>query len=272
MRSLFPYILAGTMVVLFLAPFSDIRGAQESDVVVNRESGDEYRDGLALYKKNDFKGALAHFERAYALDGRNINAQFACGLSLNGLKRYKEAAEAFARVIESDPANEKALRMLPVALDNAGDTGSALTAYDRGIEALPGNFYLRYGKALLYMKLGQQKNALPLLKKADELNPGKIEVLEKILIAYSDLGDIENAYKTAQIILTKDPGHARARVAVADYLRFNKKYREAIEEYTIASKNLETKAYAEHYIDVIRQTLEELDIEKEFEARQKQTR
>ena len=70
-------------------------------------------------------------------------------------------------------------------------------------------------------------------------------------------------------ILKKNKNHARAHVIVGDYKRINGQLEEALREYEIAVKNIETKAYAEHFIKVINQQLEEIEIEKEYEARQK---
>ncbi|MBT4485694.1 MAG: tetratricopeptide repeat protein [Candidatus Latescibacteria bacterium] len=243
--------------------------AQES-VVVNEVSGTEYREGLELFKKEKYSESIGHFEKAYQADERNINALFAHGLSLSRLEQYKKAVTIYQQVLKKDPKHIKALKMLPATLINTGDTDKALAVYDRGIEVLPENYFFPFGKAVLNLQLKKYKEAVLLLKKAHEKDPSRIEILDRLLFAYREIGNMEDAFKTGLTILEKNKNHARARVAVADYKRLKGKLEEALEYYEIAARNLETKAYAEHYIDFIHQQLEEIEIEKEYEARQNQ--
>ncbi|MFC1528951.1 tetratricopeptide repeat protein [Candidatus Latescibacterota bacterium] len=243
--------------------------AQES-IVVNEESGIEYRKGLELFKEKSYNEAIGHFEKAYQADGRNINALFAHGLSLSNLKQYDKAVKKYQQVLEKNPKHEKTLKMLPSALSRAGETEKALAAYDRGIDALPENYFFYLGKAVLNHQLNNYNEAIPLLKKALEKAPDRIEILDKLLVSYRKTGNMEEAFKTASMILEKNSNYALARITLADYKRLKGKLEEALKDYEIAAKNLETKAYAEHYIEFIHQQLEEIEIEKEYEARQNQ--
>jgi len=239
------------------------------NVTVNKESGSAYRDALDLFKKSKYDQAAPLFEKAYNLDNRNLNALFAYGMSLSKLGKYAEAAEQFTLLLSKDNKHEKAHRMLPVALTNAGRTDDALASYDNAIKMFPDNYNFPFGKAVLLMKLGRNKDAIPFLVKASEIEPGRIEILEKLVFAYRETGDIDNGYKTARTILAKDPKHSWSLVMAGDYYRTNEEYQKALDAYKQASKSIDTKAYAEHYIDVINQTLEELDIEKEYQERMK---
>ena len=146
---------------------------------------------------------------------------------------------------------------------------SALAAYDAGIEKIPGNYQLMYGKALLLMKMERNSEAIPLLVEASMLQPGNVDILEKLAYAYRESGDTEHAFETAQIIVGKSAGNGHAYAIIGDYHRMRAEYDDALEAYAVAARNIETKAYAEHYISVIKQTLEEIEIEKEFDERLK---
>ncbi|HDY89854.1 MAG TPA: tetratricopeptide repeat protein [bacterium] len=241
--------------------------SQENDVV-NEESGKEYRNGRKLFKEGNYSQSIEHFKKAYMLDERNITSLFAHGLALYKLQKFKEASEKFLLVLTKEPNNEKALKMLPLAFTNDGETEKALAAYDSGIEANPGDYYFYQGKARIYIDLQKYEEAIKLLNKAIEIEPQRIELYETIAYVYRDMGMNDEAHKAALKVLEKSKNNARALVIVADYKRLSGKYEEALEDYELAARNIETKAYAEHFIEVINQKLEEIEIEKEYEARQ----
>lgn len=299
------YRLLSMCVVLFLIVVVSVStvSAQDDQDVVSSESGTEYKTGLKLYSAGKYNNAISHFEKAYALDGRNVAALFAHGLAMNKLGKYKEAAEKFGMVLDNNPGHTKALRLYPAALARTGDTEKILAAYDRVIATAPDDYYLYWGKARYLIKLKKYDDAVTALHKSIELDSQQPAVYETLafvcreqkkpgdtLSAYDkalalkpgdtkymyyraqtlfELGKMEEAFVAATQILAKNKNHARARIITADYKRFKGQYDEALEDYAIAAKNIETKAYSEYFIDVINQKLEEIEIEKEWEASQK---
>jgi len=157
--------------------------------------------------------------------------------------------------------------MLPVTYANAGDNDGALAAYDRGIQVMPGNYNFYLAKARLLIKLKRLKDAIPVVEKAQQIDPGRVEIEETLAQAYAEDGRMDDAFAVASRILTKDAGNVRAHVVVGDNLRFRGDFKEAIEHYRIAVKDIETKAYAEHFIEVLEQKIEEKDIEQEYEKK-----
>ncbi len=277
--------------------------AQDDRNVVSSESGTEYKTGLELYSAGKYDDAIGHFEKAYTLDSRNVAALFAHGLALNKLGKYKEAAEQFGMVLDKNPVHTKALRLYPAALARTGDTEKILAAYDRAIAKKPDDYSYYLGKARVLIKLKKYDEAVANLHKSIELDSKQPAVYETLafacreqkklsdaLSAYEkalalkpgdikymyyraqtlfELGKMEEAFDAATQILAHNTNHARARIITADYNRLKGQYDEALEDYSIAAKNIETKAYAEYFIGVINQKLEEIEIEKEWEARQK---
>ncbi len=262
-----PALLISLLLMLLMA--SSAAFSQDDEVVVNEESGAAYREGLELFKKRQYLDAAPLFGKAYTLDERNVAALFAHGLALNNAGKYAEAAEKLELVLEKQPDHEKALVLYPMTLERSEQYEKALAAYDAGIEKDPKDFNLYWGKARVFIRQKKHKEAVPSLIKARDLSPGNLKIRALLAQTYSELGRMEDAFNEAQAILEKNPNHARARVIVADYKRLAGKLEEAREEYQLAAKNIETKAYAEHYIEVIDQKLEEIEIEKEWEARQK---
>jgi len=278
--------------------------AQDDRNVVSSESGTEYKTGIELYSAGKYDDAIAHFEKAYALDSRNVAALFAHGLALNKPGKYKEAAEQFGMVLDNDPGHKKALRLYPAALARTGNTKKTLAAYDRVIAAAPDDYYLYWSKARYLIKLKKYDEAVTNLHKSIELDSKQPAVYETLAFVYREqkktgdalsaydkalalkpgdtkymyyraqtlfeLGKMKEAFDAATQILAQNKNHARARIITADYKRLKGQYDEALAAYAIAAKNIETKAYAEHFINVINQKLEEIEIEKEWEAQQKQ--
>ena len=290
-------LFLNSLVILHLATPS----FAEDSIVVNEISGKKHREGLNLYNQGNYLHAIPHFEEAYQLDERNIAALFAHGLALNKIKRHSEAAEIFKTLLEKDPLYEKALKMYPTALAQAGQTEQALDAYDKGITQMPNDYYFYLGKARVYIELKNFNDAISYLTEALDIDSQRSELHETIAYAYrgqelfgealshynkalelrprdinyqflraqtlADMGRMEDAYNAAMNVLERNKNHARARIIIANYKRLAGKLNEALEEYTIAAKNIETKAYAEYYIEVIKQQLDEIEIEKEYEAR-----
>lgn len=242
------------------------------DVVVTESSGNEYRAGLDRYHNADYTASISHFQKAFKLDERNINALFAHGLALSNLNLNEEAADQFELVLDRDPTHKKALTMLLTVLAASDDLTHLLNAYDRGIAAMPDDYSFYYGKAVAYIKNGNHSNALPLLEKAIGLAPGMVELRERLMFTYREIGDRENTARTARNILRIDQNHSSAHLILADYNRESGNYRQALRDYEIAAREFEAKSYADYYIEVINQELEALDIEREYQERMEKRR
>lgn len=241
--------------------------AQEK-AAVNPESGREYNAGLALFTAGKHAQALDHFRKAEQLDASNTAAVFAQGLALVKLKRPKEAVERYTVVLNREPDHAKALQALPQALARAGETEKALAAYDRGIAKAPKSIEFHAGKATLLIELKRYDDAVKTLEQARVINPNNAKILETTAYVLAESGKLKEAAALAEKILASNPTNARAHVILGDNFRLARKFPEALQHYRAATKNLETKAYAEHFIETIEKEREEEEIEREFEQRQ----
>lgn len=64
---------------------------------------EHFGNGLGLYGKHDYDGALAELGKAVALDPDFADAHLAMGHSFHKLKRLPEAVEAITRAIAVNP-------------------------------------------------------------------------------------------------------------------------------------------------------------------------
>ncbi len=255
-------MLVAALVIMGAIPAS-------GEKTVNPQSVRVYNDGLALYNQGKFAQSIDQFKKAEEIDPANTAAIYARGLALGRMNRHREAAQAYSGVLTKDPGHRKSLIMLPSALAQASDAPGALAAYDKAIAALPGETSLYAGKARILILQKKYDDALAVLDKARSLAPKDPRIRETTAYVLAESGKLKEASVIAAEILAANPTNARAHLILADSFRLAKKFPEALEQYRAASKNLETKAYAEHFIDVIKKQTEEDEIEREYEARQK---
>jgi tetratricopeptide (TPR) repeat protein len=241
--------------------------AQEK-AAVKPESGKEYNTGIKLYAEGKYAPALEHFTKAAQLDAGNIAAVFAQGLALTKLNRPKDAVERFTVVLAREPNHAKALQALPAALYQSGEVEKALAAYDRSIAGNPKSPSLYTGKAAILIGQKRYGEAVTVLEKARRIAPENMKITETIAYVLAESGKLRDAAILAEKILATHPDNARAHLILGDNLRLTGKSAEALRHYEAASRNLETRAYSEHFIEVIRKQREEEEIEREYERRQ----
>ena len=259
-------MLAVALSIIIVAPA--FAGAGESPVLtVNEESGTEYRTGLELFQQGLYADAIMHFEKAYEHDGRNINAIFATGLALDRTGRPEDAVAHYLQVLAADSTHAKAMKALPQSYFKQENWDKALAAYERGARFHPEDHAYPYGIALVHLKREAFDRAAPQLRKTLELRPDDTRIQFLLASCYVELGNMPEAVGIAHAILARDESHARARLILADHLRESANYDAALKEYKLAAGNIDTKAYAEHYIEIIEQLQEELEIEREYQER-----
>jgi TolB-like protein/Flp pilus assembly protein TadD len=170
----------------------------------------EYLKGIALLpgrKVPQMREAVAHFERAIALDPGYARAYVGAADTYNLLDQYGNISAA-----ERERGHQYVLRALELApqlgeahiangarLLNLGDLDGAEREYKRGIELAPGyaTGYQWYGEMLMF-NLGRADEALPMLAHAvslDPLSPIVSDMHASALIAAGrfDQGLAENA-------------------------------------------------------------------------------
>ena len=77
---------------------------------VSPESAEKYNSGLELVKKRRFQEALAAFEEAVRLDGKNAQAYRAMGSTYKKLRNYQKSVEAYRMAVTVNPTMPRLLR------------------------------------------------------------------------------------------------------------------------------------------------------------------
>lgn len=99
--------------------------------------------GMLHYKQNKNSEALAAFEKALSLEGRNATAKYYRAAVLDRMNQPEQSLVAYRETLAIAPTYSPAWFDLGVAYYNRGDYNNAVTAYQEAIKADP-EFYLAH--------------------------------------------------------------------------------------------------------------------------------
>jgi tetratricopeptide (TPR) repeat protein len=125
----------------------------------------QYNLGSALFTKEDYKGALAAFDRAIELDPNNAETHHFRGATLEKLGRPKDAIESLKQSVAIHDSY-KARWLLGVVYEQVGDYASAVQEFEAVARMEPDNKkikdYLDEARMILAMKGGGEAPATPM--------------------------------------------------------------------------------------------------------------
>ena len=185
--------------------------------------------GYVALARKEHKAALAHFDRALALNRSYAPAHAGRGQTLLAMNDNTSALASFDAALALDPnlpgirAAADVLRFTSLqnsvnaarAAAEAGRLEEARTAYEQAIAATPASPFLYRELAMVERREARLEEALQHAQKAVELEPGDARnhvVLADVLEAQGQFGRAADAVSTA---LSLEPNEALARRAEA---------------------------------------------------------
>lgn len=220
----------------------------------------EQTRGTARLLKENHDAALAHFERALALDPLHPKAAHARAVALQHLGRKEEALSAYRKVVADNPANlaahqglndllyrlrregeflhsyDEAARRMPgvphFAIAKAqflvrdGRTQDAVALYDRALAMAPDNPLAQQGKAEALLKLGQAGAAIDFYERMLKQSPDNVAMLTSLATAYLMARDAGKAEAAAARALMRDPADQVGLAALGTAWRMQDSARE----------------------------------------------
>lgn len=136
------------------------------------EAAAELHQGELLFTQRKLDEALAHYERAAALDPKYSQAWIYAGDCYFFQKKYAEAEQRFRKGVEVEPLNAQGWRFLADALVSQGKPGPAEAALMGGIAAQPSQLPNWIKLNQLRTNSGFPLTSLSLVRKAKgELDP-----------------------------------------------------------------------------------------------------
>ena len=193
----------------------------------------QYLRGNALLPRrrvSDMRAALAHFERAIALDPEYAGAYAAASMTLGLLEAYSGDANAAAREKRNTYAN-KALQLNPglgegyaaraTILQDAHNLAGADENFRRAIEFSPSfaSAYQWYAE-FLQNDMGDYQQSLPLINRAVELDPLSPAVRNEQIFALAVGGKSDEALAASDLLLRQHPDFSAGYAVRATILEY----------------------------------------------------
>ncbi len=136
---------------------------------------DLIEEGIELFDRGDFEGALEKYDEALEIEENNLGAMSEKANTLVALGRYKEAVKLCKFLIKESPDKRFDLRLdyttYGTALDLMGKGKKAVKIYNKGIKKFPGYYLLHYNKAIALSGLNKYEDAIEAFQASVKVNP-----------------------------------------------------------------------------------------------------
>ena len=116
--------------------------------------------GEASMDRNEYREALAYFDRALTVDPENPEVHYARGIALYRLTRDGDAVSEFTAAILLDPEYSWAYYSRGLAHKRMGNVDGALADFSDALKYAPKTQEFYYSRAMLYRELGKIDEAL----------------------------------------------------------------------------------------------------------------
>jgi tetratricopeptide (TPR) repeat protein len=239
---------------------------------VRTESFKLLNQGVAAYKRGDYRLAVDKLDRSSAMALNSFRAYYYLGLALIGDRRYAESIEALMVATDLDPIHMQANVALGDGYLKKGDLEEARAAYFRALKLRPEfpaavdglariqeaqaeddeaiGSYLRaiasdkgFAPAYthlgdLYLRLNRFEEAVELLEEAVSIRPDYAPGLNRLAAAYGRLGLDNEAIATIQKAMSITPKDARHPATLGE-LQLGRGLTEAAEQSFLRALELD---------------------------------
>jgi len=188
--------------------------------------------GRAQIAAGDTEGAIATYERRYQLFPNTILAMSSYVALLNGAKEFSKARTVLQTALARDPKNDQVKADLMRVEAEIGGMRAGLAKAKAFAGENPGNPVYEIVSAALYEKAGRKDDAVDLLEKALADRPSTDALIEALSTLYARTGDPAKAEAVLNTRLKADRKDVSIRSILAARYIEQRKYDNAIEEYT----------------------------------------
>lgn len=164
---------------------------------VRAEAFQSLSQGVAAYKRGDFRQAVHRLERSAAVALNSFRSHFYLGLALIGDRRYQEALAPLEVALDLDPTHLQSHVAIGDAYLKMGDLGEAAASYYRSLKIRPEYPAGLDGLARIFESQERTAEAVQYFRRAIDSNKG-------FAPAYSHLGDLylrQDRYEEAVLLL-----------------------------------------------------------------------
>lgn len=167
--------------------------------VLSRISTDDF-DGIKLYNKKDYEGAVELLTKAVNKDPANEQALIYLSKSYSGLRNFKKSKEVILKCLDLCPDLEQAIQVLGLISYDQAEYHNAIKVFTRNTE-----FNNRYSKSWEYLgycysKINNIKKAIYNLQKALSINSSNTIAGKALVELLIKSGNIEEAEKYRRLL------------------------------------------------------------------------
>jgi len=154
-----------------------------------------YNLAKALYKQNNFLGALQHYDNATINNAGFFDAYYNKANLLSELERYEESLSDYEKAITCEPLNDKAYVNMAIACTKLGLDDRAFALYAKALELNPTSENIWLNIALALQSNKEYGQAKVCLNNAININPDFAEAKWSLALLCLTLKEFEQGWK-----------------------------------------------------------------------------
>ena len=163
-----------------------------------------------LMEKHQYQAAIPEWNKAVALDPKDVKAHIDLGMSLAETGHMDAAMEQYRKARVLDPQNPDVYSHLAAALSRAGKPDQAIPYFETALKLTPQDAKLHNSLGLALASAGRSNDAIAHYEKARSLAPADPEAYTNLGVALARSGKPDEAIPVLEKALELDPANATA--------------------------------------------------------------
>lgn len=188
-----------------------------------------YNLGIAQIQQKKFQAARESFSRAAQLDPGQFEVWMSLGQSCEATHALEQAIKAYERAVALLPGSEKALHALGSVYLKTKKWPEASAVFTRLLELNPVDTLCINSLGISLSNAFRYEQLVELLKPVALANPDMLEPNYYVAFAYTELGEIAEAFTFFSRVLEICPDHAESIVGMAGIYNFEGRYDKSLE-------------------------------------------
>jgi|GEM_PF-1301384 Flp pilus assembly protein TadD len=189
-------------------------------------------EGLSLVQQGLEEEAISCWEKAVKIRPDAASVIWVnMGKALWKSENYKGAVRCFQRAVQLQPDNAEYWYGLAMSQSRSGDAEAALSSYETALNLQPDNAYTWGGFGYAFHVLGRYEEAMASYQKVLELDSNYAPAYYNIACLYGSQGDVDLAIQNLQRAIELDSEYREMAKTDSDFdsLRKNSRFRALLE-------------------------------------------
>lgn len=183
---------------------------------MNNEAIQLHQQGVELQHRGAMREAVEAYAAALALDPRLELTRSNLAMVHYQLGEIEQAVTQYRALLEDHPLNVKARYNLGVVYASIGRYDQALAEYRQVLSLEPGHAMALSNMAWILQQQQRYGDAVVVLERLLQINPSDTATLVQLGNLHKLNGDLQQAETYWRTVLTVDPRHVQAALAMAD--------------------------------------------------------